>query len=345
AGPLAGQSIIDIDVRADDPSRAVALTSTNVLSDSSTSSTYSQVFQTTDNGATWAPVGMPIDPAVLVQTIDVPKSDPSRIYVSGTRGFGTARTASLFVWTTASSRWTEQPIPQFDPSMEDSIYIAAVDPNNADRVYLRSSGKDVGGESRLFVTSQAAGDGGAVFTVPPTSSFQVPQAGLALIGELLGFALSQDGSKVYAGTKESGLWMASSSDLIFKQVNSHVHVQCLATRGSELWACSDAVSGFVAGVSTDDGATFTPKLCSITGLSGVVQCPASSAGSAPACQASDTVSQCTAAYNMFCLVDSTNGVCAPNSCGSSAADGGVALDADAAATAGGGDASASSGRG
>ena len=37
-------------------------------------------------------------------------------------------------------------------------------------------------------------------------------------------------------------------------------VQCLATRGDELWTCSAEVSGFVLGVSTDDGATFTAKL-------------------------------------------------------------------------------------
>ena len=33
------------------------------------------------------------------------------------------------MYTTASSQWSEQPIADFDNTMEDSIYIAAVDPN------------------------------------------------------------------------------------------------------------------------------------------------------------------------------------------------------------------------
>jgi hypothetical protein len=37
-------------------------------------------------------------------------------------------------------------------------------------------------------------------------------------------------------------------------------VQCLAFQGSRLLACSDEVSGFVVGASTDDGASFTPLL-------------------------------------------------------------------------------------
>jgi hypothetical protein len=304
AGPLAGQSIADIAIRPDNPSSAVALTGTYVMSDSSTTNTFSQVFQTTDNGATWAALGTPIDPTVIVQTIDVAKSDPSRLYVSGTRGFGTARTASLFEWTTTSAKWTEHVITQFDPTMEDSIYIAAVDPTNADRVYLRTSGLASGGESRLYVTS----DAGTTFTLPMTANFPVPQAGLALIGELQGFALAPDGSKVYVGTKESGLWMASSTDLVFKQTNSHVHVQCLATRGTELWACSDAVSGFVAGVSSDDGATFTSKLCSVTGLTGTAAC-APNDGGPSACMATGNASQCGASFDTLCSLDSLSGEC------------------------------------
>jgi hypothetical protein len=344
-GPLMGQSIADIAVRADDPNSVVALTSTYVTSDADTTNTYSQVFQTTDNGAHWAAVGTPIDPTVIVETLDVPKSDPTRIYVSGTRGFGVMRTASLFVWTTASNRWTESPIPQFDNTMEDSVYIGGVDPTNADRVYLRSSGLAEGGESRLFVTSNGGSDAGASFTLPMSATFSVPMAGLALVGELQGFALSQDGSKVYVGTKESGLWMASSSDLTFQQTNSHIHVQCLATRGTELWACSDAVSGFVAGVSADDGATFTSKLCSVTGLKGLAACSANDGGPL-ACMAAYNSSQCGASYDMLCTLDSdsVNGQCVPcdggapaagdGGAGPSVADAGVGVKANTSSSSG-----------
>jgi hypothetical protein len=208
--------------------------------------------------------------------------------------------------------------------MEDSVYIGGVDPTNADRVYVRSSGLAQGGESRLFVTSNGGSDAGASFTLPMAATFSVPMAGYGLVGELQGFALSQDGSKVYVGTVESGLWVASSSDLMFQQTNSYIHVQCLATRGTELWACSDARSGFVAGVSTDDGATFTSKLCSVTGLKGLASCSPNDGGPL-ACMAAYNSSQCGNTYDTLCTLDSdsVNGQCVPCDGGPPAAgDGG-----------------------
>ena len=84
-GPLAGQSIADVAVRPDNPSGAVAVTSTYLPSDSGTLLNNSQVFETADDGKTWAPLGVALDPHVVVATVDVSKSDPQRLYVSGTR--------------------------------------------------------------------------------------------------------------------------------------------------------------------------------------------------------------------------------------------------------------------
>ena len=44
-----------------------------------------------------ATVGPPIDPTVTTTGMGIASGDPSRVYVSGTRGYGTAATASLFV--------------------------------------------------------------------------------------------------------------------------------------------------------------------------------------------------------------------------------------------------------
>jgi hypothetical protein len=333
-GAVAGQTFVDLAVFPSDASKAVAMASNTVLDvDSSTSNFATQVFQTSDNGATWSPVGPPLDPSVTVQTLDVPKSDPTRIYVSGTRSFGSNKTAWLFMYTAATQQWAEQPITAFDNTMEDSIYIAAVDPNNADLVYLRSQGQATGGESRLFVTNNASSDAGAMFTTPTSGTFQTPAAtGSTIIGELLGFALSPDGSKVYVGTRESGVWMAPASTLVFQQTNSHIHTQCLATRGTELWACSDAVSGFVAGTSTDDGATFTTKLCSVTGMTGVEVCPNADASGPFGCAATGNTAQvCPPVLATICELDGTDFMCVP--CGD---DGGAEESEGGAVTGGSG---------
>jgi photosystem II stability/assembly factor-like uncharacterized protein len=299
-GALSRMPIADIAVRPDTPASAVAITRAYVQTDSAIDETYSQVFETTDNGATWAPIGTPIDPTVIVQTVDVTKGDPNRIYVSGTRGFGSSKTASLFVSTNKGMTWKEQMLPaaQYDPTSEDSIYIGAIDPSDADKVYMRSSGLTTGGRSRLTVVSGASS---AQPTFTTARIFEV-EAGFAgeSTGELLGLALSADGSKVYVGTKEDGLWMASASDLKFTKKRDIV-VQCLATRGDELWACSAEVSGFILGVSTDDGATFKSKLPLLGALTGPIACTANQGEAGAACHSSANSSQCGPAYENFCM--------------------------------------------
>jgi hypothetical protein len=280
-GLLAGETIGDIALRPNAPHTLVALTKTTIPDDAG-GGTHSQVFQSSDDGAHWAPLGASLDPTILVTTIDVAPSDPHRLYVSATRGFGPMRTASLFVSTSDGVTWTEWPAP-LDTSVETSVYIGGVDPSNADRVYLRTEGR-----SRLLVGTVS--DAGVAF-----------QAVLTLTSSMLGFALSPDGSKIYAGSEFDGLFVGDRASMAFRHQPSvvlgtdagarDIHVQCLAARAGELWACADEPSGFIAGVSTDDGVTFTPRLH----LDGV-QAPIVCSRSAPvslACGADANASQCS----------------------------------------------------
>ena len=317
---VAGQTVVDLAVRPDSPGQAVALTGTFVVQeDSGQEIATSQIFETNDDGASWTALGIPIDPLVSVTTVDVTKTDPNRIYVSGTRGFGLQRTASLFVSTDDGRTWTERPLPagQYDPTMEDSIFIGGVDPTNADRLYLRSSALAEGGQSRLTVVTLAA-DGTPSFST--AHLFDAGNQTLGITGEMLGFALSPDGSKIYVGSVEDGLWVAQASDLSFTK-SSSIRVQCLATRGTELWACSDAPSGFVAGVSTDDGKTFTPKLPLVGALSGPIAC--SPKASAFACGEDANASQCGGYLQDFCNLDG----CETTTTLDSSADASLAADA------------------
>jgi photosystem II stability/assembly factor-like uncharacterized protein len=297
-GSLQGQTIADVAVRPDNPASAVALTGTYVTTDAG-EQMYSQVFETTDNGSTWAAIGKAIDPTVVVQTIDVTPSDPNRIYVSGARGFGTMKRAMLLVSTDKGNTWTERDLPsaQYDPTTEDTVFIGAIDPTNADRVYIRSSGLLTGGQSRLTIVDDAS-TASPKFTTARIFDVEASFAG-EMTGELLGLALSPDGSKIYVGTKEEGLWMASTSNFQFTKRSSIV-VQCLATRGNELWACSAEVSGFIAGMSTDDGMTFTPKLPLLGALTGPIACPAGANEAGAACNTGQNSSQCGPAYQNFC---------------------------------------------
>lgn len=282
-GALTGLAVADIAVRSEAPSSVVALTMPTT--DDAGEPTGPAVFESTDNGATWAQLGLALDPNLLVSTIDVAPSDPHRLYVSATRGFGPERTASLLVSLDDGTTWTEESVP-LDTTWEAFVYIGAVDPLDADRLYIRTGApKGQSGPTRLLVSVDAG------------RSFQV---GLTLTGQMLGFALSPDGEKIYAGGNIDGLFVGERETGSFARTQSvvrggdggpiDIHVECLATLGSELWACADEPSGFIAGVSTDEGATFEPRL-QLGNVGAAIPC-GPRAPSALACGAEAGASQC-----------------------------------------------------
>ena len=235
---LPATPIVDFTVRAGTPAAALALAWESQPASATTPGFRSRFLATDDGGQSWRPYGTGIDPSVLVLTLDVAATDPERLYASGIRA-GAARSAALYVSTDRAATWTERPVP-FETGSEQGLYIAAVDPNDADLVYLRTSSAT---SSRLLVTRDAG------------QSFQEHYAG----GPMLGFALSPDGSRVYLGGLEDGLWTAGSATLTFEQ-RSELPIQCLAATADALYACSNTMGGFALGASRDDGTTFTPLL-------------------------------------------------------------------------------------
>jgi hypothetical protein len=249
AAPL---EIVDLTVRPLDPISAVALAWERT--DANAFGYRSLFFSTIDAGTTWESYGTGIDPSVLVLTVDVVASDSRRLYASGIRP--AARTAALFVSTDDARTWIERPAP-FDSPREQGFYIAGVDPLAPERVYLRSSGANV---SRLFVT----GDAGL--------TFDELFSGRAL----LGFALSADGSQIYVGGPEEGLWWASRDELVFEQ-RSTIPILCLMSGSSLLYACSNEQLGFALGASSDGGRQFDATL-HLSEVRGPVACPLETSG-------------------------------------------------------------------
>lgn len=255
-GDLSGKLFNDVTIHADDPAHVLALVS-KFAATTDAGITYTNLIdESHDNGATWSAVGGALDPSIIAETIDTAKGDPNRLYVSGIRGQGTNAVGVFLASTDGGKTFTESTIPLVSTD-EHAPYIGAVDPTNPDRIYVRIAGSTAG---RLLASS----DGGKTFT----PIFSGPP--------LFGFAVSPDGAKVFVGAS-NGLFEASSSDLTFTQ-RSSIQVQCLATSGTRLYACSVESSGFVVGASDDDGTTFTPLL-HLDSLRGPLACPSGSSGS------------------------------------------------------------------
>jgi hypothetical protein len=253
--PSTEQPIVDLSARRDAPSLAVALAWQRQAPSADMPGYRTRLFASED-GQAWREHGTGIDPSVLVLTVDIAPSDAARLYASGIRS-GAERSAALFVSTDAGQSWLERPAP-FDARSEQGLYIAAVDPLDPEIVYLRTSGVS---SSRLLVTA----DAGASFVVPFTG------------GPMLGFALSSDGSQIYLGGVEDGLWAGTRDALRFEQ-RSTLPVVCLTSDADLLYACSNEAGGFALGVSSDGGSSFEPRLL-LANVRGPLQCsPGASVG-------------------------------------------------------------------
>ncbi len=255
-GDLADANFIDIAVRKDTYTAAVVITSNfaNMTDDAGNAFFTSKVFTSTDSGKTWAKKGADLDPTILVETVDWSQADATRVYVSGARGSGATPQGVILVSDDGGMSFVERAVPLV--GKERAPFIAALDPQNKDIVYVRTNGSQVD-PARLLVSM----DGGKTWKVAFTSK-----------GPLQGFALSDDGTKVFVGGPNDGLYSATAKDLSFAKVSS-LQVQCLGYQKGLLWACSNEFSGFTAGVSTDDGKTFEPRL-HLSGVRGPLSCPA-----------------------------------------------------------------------
>ncbi len=239
----ANQLIVDV-ARAADGVTAIALQNVYAQTTDAGVLLYNtQLLKTTNAAKTWVPLPGVIDPTLVIDTVDIAPSDSSRIYVTGQVYEQTH--ATMLVSHDGGQTYLPYSIAFI--ANEYGAYIAAVDPNVADVVYVRTLAKDpmTGlNTSRLLVST----DGGQTFVEHWSG------------GMMLGFALSPDGSRVYLGSLEDGLVAANAIDLVFSQTST-LQIQCLATSGATLFACSnEASSGFILGSTTDEGASFTPLL-------------------------------------------------------------------------------------
>ncbi len=252
-GDLAHQVFIDLTSQPRDRKDIVVFASSYDKQDEQGNILFSsRLWETKDEARTFQQLGDRLDPTLLGYTVDLTPTDPNRLYLTAVRNAGTKPTAILLTSKNRGQTWEEMEVPLINN--ERSLWVAGVDPNDAERVYLRTAQGAIDRPTRLLL--REATEGGA-----PTLRIlhSAPDA-------LLGFALAPDGSKVYVGSPKGGVHVASTSDFVFQQRSSQ-EVQCLGISADGLWACSNEAAGFVAGLSKDDGATFEPRLhfCDIRG--------------------------------------------------------------------------------
>jgi MYXO-CTERM domain-containing protein len=261
---LTGQYVVDLDMQKGDPSSGVLLVANDAGQEAGTADYVMQLWETSDAGATWAQAGVSLPASFFGVTVETAPSDRNRVYASGTLGPPGYPAHPGLIERSDDRGATWQPM--FIPGSDDANvpYIGAVDPQNPDVLYVRLDGNP----TDQLVVSQ---DGGTTWT--KVFETNVPVQGAT--SPLLGLALSPDGSVVALGGPNDGLWTAPASTLAFTKAST-MSALCLTWSTAGLYGCGDEVAdGFTAGISSDQGKTWTPLLHR-AGLCGPLACAADS---------------------------------------------------------------------
>lgn len=188
---------------------------------------------------------LPVGEGFVPSTLEVAPSDPQRIYVSG----AIESSPALVLRTDDGGQsWQRFTVPDY-PNLP--LYISAIDPNDADVLYARVDGQpDITAPAGQRAPSDhllVSRDGGQSWTRV-----------FSLDGDLYGFALSPDGSRVATGGPELGVFIASTTDLDFQPVPAPVRgLRCLRWTADGLLACGqEMLDGWTVGRTRDEGQSF-----------------------------------------------------------------------------------------
>ncbi|MEO8213770.1 MAG: hypothetical protein ABI560_11285 [Myxococcales bacterium] len=236
SGDLVGQHVIDMVGDSQDRDAAYAALGVTV-----NSAMHGRIARTTD-GASWSFVGGVLFGTVPL-TIEIAPSRPQRLYLGvndSNYEFG-----YIDVSDDAGLTWVRHDAPLG----VDSVYVSGVDPQQADRVYVRKALS----ENTVYVSEDGAGTWKAIHSAARA---------------LTGFALSPDGRSVAVGG-EDGVTILAREDVgdgtsTFSAVaGAAITAKCLTWTDAGLFACASEGPGadaFTIGLSVDDGKTFKALL-------------------------------------------------------------------------------------
>lgn len=241
-----GAGVVDISAALAEPGVALAVTQ------SDQGATF---WESSDSGVTFAATAGALTDFVAV-TLDVAPSNPEVVYASGLVG----STGVLLRSADRARSFERFEVP--GASGARVPYIAAVDPDDEDIVYVRTYGIP----ASLLQTR----DGGKSFGTPLETA--LPSQG---------FALSPDGSTIVVSNPFEATFVGTRDGFEFERLRCG-GASCLGFAEQDLLGCgSEGVDGFVIGVSRDHGASFS-RLLALSCVPGPVGCPEKS-GVAESC--------------------------------------------------------------
>ncbi|HEY7372550.1 MAG TPA: hypothetical protein VIF57_10360, partial [Polyangia bacterium] len=198
-----------------------------------------EVIESSDGGTTFGPTRYTAASGDVITGVEIARASPQTVYVS--INSGTAIAPKLVRTTNGGTSWQPEDLSAKLPTKTTLIRIVAVDPTNADRVFLRT-------HSPAGDTFSVAVAGASGFTV----TTPVPFPG----GILSAYARLANGTIVIAGVVgvDNVAYRSTDSGATFQQLPAPPNVRALSARGSTLYVVADDVAdGYAVGTSVDQG--------------------------------------------------------------------------------------------
>ncbi|HMJ11216.1 MAG TPA: hypothetical protein VK524_07395 [Polyangiaceae bacterium] len=270
--PELNRFAVDVTVEKQNLSRALLLISAG--QGGAATGNLNQVWRSADSGKSWAKIGNDLDPNLRLDTIDPAPSDPTKIYMTAQYQSESGQDdVGMFLYSeNGGETWVTRPIPGTNNSYV--AFLSAVHPTDPKKLYVRVRGPVVGRYVENFL----------LYSANAGETWQEILRGPA---DMLGFALSPDGSKVLVGMGDSralggtrpvdraalGIYSASTADHEFTR-GVEGHVGCLTWTADGIYVCtSEFYQGFELGLSLDEGQTVTAVM-HLAGIKEPLQCPA-----------------------------------------------------------------------
>jgi hypothetical protein len=204
------------------------------------------VLESSDGGATFGPTRYSAAQGDNITGVEIAKSAPQTIYVAMTSGPTFA--PKLARSTNGGTTWQVDDLSAKLATKTTLIRIVAVDPTNADRVYLR--------------THSPAGDAFAV-AIAGASGFTVTTPLTFPDGILSAYARLASGTIVLAAVVgvDQVAYRSADNGATFQTLPATPSVRALSARGGTLYVVADNVAdGYAVGTSVDEGHSWQPLM-------------------------------------------------------------------------------------
>jgi hypothetical protein len=209
-----------------------------------------QVLQSADGGATFGPE--PLYTAAsgdVISGVEISRSTPATVYLTLTSG--PSHAPKLAQSTNSGASWQVRELSAQLPPGTSFIRLIAVDPTDAQKVFLRIRSQGDGGTSEAVAVTS---DGGATASTPLTfpggvlSAFTRLPSGTIVLGAVV-------------GTTNVAYTSVDGGSTFQPVASAQPSFRALSARGATLFVVADnQADGYAVGTSTDLAKTWTPLM-------------------------------------------------------------------------------------